>query len=275
MNKFVFQILMVMAAIAIWLPAKADIIYSDSDTMDIEEVYGQAGETVEVMIDMANPSFEVSGISHRIIYDETLLAIDTAVCIDRGCNLETFLVNFSEPGVIWIAAITSVMNPIPAESGPVVALSFIINGNAPDTVTTVSFENTVFHDNAWSDTTGYDLIIPILVDGSITIGSQTGVGNNPVIPEIFELSQNYPNPFNGETRISFTLPRASHIDLSVYDLIGRKIATLYSGQMESGETEIGWDARTTAGAELPSGIYFYRLTIAEGKSLTRRMTLLK
>jgi hypothetical protein len=275
MNKFVFQILMVMAAIAIWIPAKAEIIYSDSDTMDIAEVHGQPGETVDVMIDMANPSFEVAGVSHRIIYDQTLLAIDTAVCIDRGCNLETFLVNFSDPGVIWIAAITSVSNPIPVESGPVIAMSFIINGNAPETVTAVSFENTVFHDNAWSDTTGYDLIIPILVDGGITIGSQTGVGNNPVRPEVFELSQNYPNPFNGETKISFTLPRASQIDLCVYDLIGRKVATLYSGQVEAGETEIGWDARTTAGAELPSGIYFYRLAIAEGKSLTRRMTLLK
>jgi hypothetical protein len=266
---------MVMAAIAIWLPAKADIIYSDSDTMDIEEVNGQAGETVEVMIDMANPSFEISGISHRITYDETLLAIDTVVCIDRGCNLETFLVNFSEPGVIWIAAITSVMNPIPVESGPVAVMSFMIDGNAPDTVAVVSFENTVFHDNAWSDTTGYDLIIPILVDGGITIGSQTGVEDNNALPEKFELSQNYPNPFNGETKISFTLPDASHIDLSVYDLIGRKVASLYSGQARAGETEIGWDARTSTGDELPSGIYFYRLTIAEGKSLTRRMTLLK
>lgn len=275
MNKYVFQILMVMAAIAIWMPAKADIIYSESDTMVIEEVYGRPGETVEVLIDMANTSFDIAGISHRIIYDETLLAIDTVICVDRGCNLETSYINFSEPGVIWIAAITSVSNPIPVASGPVIAMSFVIDSNAPQTFTAVGFENTVFHDNAWSDTTGYDLIIPILVDGGITVGPQTGVGNNPVIPETFELSQNYPNPFNGETKISFTLPGASHIDLSVYDLIGRKVATLYSGLVEAGESEIRWDARSSTGAELPSGIYFYRLTIAEGKSLTRRMTLLK
>lgn len=275
MNRSIFQILTVMMVLAVWIPAEADIIYSDSDTMDIGEVYGQAGERVEVMVDMANPSFEIAGIAHRITYDETLLTIDTVVCVDRGCNLETSVVNFAEPGVVWIAAITSVSNPIPMDRGPVLEMSFTINGNASDTTAILSFENTVFYDNAWSDDSGYDLIIPILIDGAIHISPQTGVGDNSILPGTFLLSQNYPNPFNGETNISFTLPQASVIDLCVYDLIGRKVATVFSGHAEAGNTEIRWDARTANGRELPSGVYFYRLTIAEGRSLTRRMTLLK
>jgi len=266
---------MVMTVLAVWIPAKAEIIYSDSDTMVIAEVYGQAGEMVDVMVDMANPSFEIAGIAHRIIYDETLLEIDTVVCVDRGCNLETFVVNFAEPGVIWIAAITSVSNPIPMDRGPVLEITFTIDGNAPETTAVLSFENTVFYDNAWSDNSGYDLIIPILVDGAVLISPQTGVGDNSILPGTFRLSQNYPNPFNGETNISFTLPEASVIDLCVYDLIGRKVATVFSGYTEAGNTEIRWDARTADGRELPSGVYFYRLTIEEGRSLTRRMTLLK
>lgn len=275
MNRSIFQILIVIMVLAVWIPAKADIIYSDSDTMDIGEVYGQAGERVDVMVDMANPSFEIAGIAHRIIYDETLLVIDTVVCVDRGCNLETIMVNFTEPGVVWIAAITSVSNPIPIDRGPVLDMSFTIDGNAPETTAVLSFENTVFYDNAWSDNSGYDLIIPILSDGAVFISPQTDIEDNSILPGTFQLSQNYPNPFNGETNISFTLPEASVIDLCVYDLIGRKVATVFSGYTEAGNTEITWNARTENGRELPSGVYFYRLTIAEGRSLTRRMTLLK
>lgn len=275
MNRSVFQISVVIVVLALWAPVRADIIYSDSDTMDIGESYGQPGETVEVMVDMINSSFEISGISHRIVYDETLLQIDTVSCIDRGCNLDTFIFNTGEAGVIRIAAITSVSNPIPTESGPVVVMSFMINANAPRTFTPLSFENTAIQDNVWSDTTGYDLIVPILADGGITIGSPTDVGDDTVLPGAFKLSQNYPNPFNGGTAISFTVPEASDIDLCVYDLIGRKVATLYSGRVEAGDSEISWDARSATGGELPSGIYFYRLTTSEGMSLTRRMTLLK
>ena len=275
MNRLIFQILIVMMVFAVWIPAKAEIIYSDSDTMDIGEVYGQAGQMVDVMVNMANPSFEIAGIAHRIIYDETLLEVDTVVCVDRGCNLETSVVSFAEPGVILITAITSVSNPVPMDQGPVMDISFNIIGNAPDTTAVLSFENTVFYDNAWSDNTGYDLIIPILSDGAVFISSQTGTGDNSILPGTFRLSQNYPNPFNGETNISFTLPEESAIDLCVYDLIGRKVATVFSGYAEAGNTDIRWDAQTADGRELPSGVYFYRLTIAEGRSLTRRMTLLK
>lgn len=275
MSKSFFQILIVILVLAAGIPAKADIIYSDSDTMYIGDVYGQAGDRVDVSIEMANPSFEIAGISHRIVYDETFLTIDTIICIDRGCNLETVVINSAEPGVIWIAAITSVSNPIPVDRGPVFDMTFFINGTAPETSVVLGFENTVFYDNAWSDNSGYDLIIPILIDGAIHIGSQTGTGDNAILPGEFRLSQNYPNPFNGETNISFTLPEATDIDLCVFDLIGRKVATLYSGHANAGNTEIRWDARTATGVELPSGVYFYRLTVAEGRSLTRRMTLLK
>ena len=50
MNRLIFQILIVMMVFAVWIPAKAEIIYSDSDTMDIGEVYGQAGQMVDVMV---------------------------------------------------------------------------------------------------------------------------------------------------------------------------------------------------------------------------------
>jgi hypothetical protein len=90
----------------------------------------------------------------------------------------------------------------------------------------------------------------------------------------FNLDQNYPNPFNPTTRISFTIPTTAsggnlHVDLFVYDVMGREITRIVDEEKAPGNYEIEFDA-----ADLPSGIYFYRLTTAEF-SLSKKMTLIK
>jgi hypothetical protein len=75
--------------------------------------------------------------------------------------------------------------------------------------------------------------------------------------------------------ISFSLESPEDVELVVYDLLGRKVATLYSGRANAGRTDISWDTRSSSGDEIASGVYYYRLTIRGGESLTRRMTLLK
>jgi hypothetical protein len=97
----------------------------------------------------------------------------------------------------------------------------------------------------------------------------TGIEEDDHIPVTFRLSQNYPNPFNASTEISFELGNSMSIDLSVYDITGRMVATLASGIFEEGHHYIVWDS-----GEFSSGIYFYRLE-TDGESYTRKMTLLK
>lgn len=89
------------------------------------------------------------------------------------------------------------------------------------------------------------------------------------VPEGFTLAQNYPNPFNPATRIGFHLPQAQHVTLTVYDLLGRPVATLAEGFKPAGPHEAVFDAR-----RLPSGVYIYRLE-AERLSQAKVMTLLK
>ena len=92
------------------------------------------------------------------------------------------------------------------------------------------------------------------------------------IPARFELKQNYPNPFNPNTRIIFHLPGSvtnNNIKLTVHNVLGEKIRTLVNNKMSSGVYEVVFD-----GTNLPSGIYFYRLT-AEGFSQTKKMVLVK
>ena len=84
------------------------------------------------------------------------------------------------------------------------------------------------------------------------------------------LEQNHPNPFNPKTTISFAMPAAGEIALIVFDIRGRRVASLLEGaQYSAGSHSVVWDARDQA-----SGIYFCRLTMGE-ISETSRMILLK
>lgn len=104
----------------------------------------------------------------------------------------------------------------------------------------------------------------------ILIERQIGIENGDgVIPSRFELIGNYPNPFNNSTVISFRLAQAAEVSLNVYDVLGRQIAELHSGYLASGFHSFNW-----TGDAVPSGVYFYKLTVG-GNSEVGKMTLLK
>ena len=94
------------------------------------------------------------------------------------------------------------------------------------------------------------------------------------LPALLTLSKNFPNPFNPQTTIRFDLPRAGKVNLAVYDITGRLIATLISEEIEAGHHELNWQGRDQNGRQVASGIYFSRLEFGR-KILTRKMTLLK
>ena len=85
----------------------------------------------------------------------------------------------------------------------------------------------------------------------------------------FELSQNFPNPFNPSTSIKFSLPAASNVKLSVFNLLGQEVKTLVNGFKTAGSHTITFDA-----SELSSGIYIYKIE-ANNFTQSRKMTLIK
>jgi photosystem II stability/assembly factor-like uncharacterized protein len=89
------------------------------------------------------------------------------------------------------------------------------------------------------------------------------------VPTHFLLSQNYPNPFNPSTTISYQLPKSSTVTLKVFDVLGREVATLVNGKQTTGFKSITWDA-----ANVPSGMYFYRL-IAGSFIETRKLVVVR
>jgi hypothetical protein len=95
------------------------------------------------------------------------------------------------------------------------------------------------------------------------------------LPISIRLEQNYPNPFNAETKISFSMEKPGMANLIVYDIEGRIIATPVNEYMESGIHNVIWDGKNEAGQVATSGIYFYKLSVEQQGSQTRRMVLLK
>ncbi len=93
-------------------------------------------------------------------------------------------------------------------------------------------------------------------------------------PKKFALSQNYPNPFNPVTRFSVDVPNSANVEISVFDILGHKIATLLSGQQEAGSKSIEWDGKDSHGVSSPSGMYFVRMNAGDFSEV-RKIMLLK
>jgi Secretion system C-terminal sorting domain len=89
------------------------------------------------------------------------------------------------------------------------------------------------------------------------------------IPDKIALHQNYPNPFNPTTTISFSLPVASDVSLTILNLLGEEVASVASGHHSAGIHSVQWDATGH-----PSGVYFYKMQ-AGSYVETRRLVLLR
>jgi plastocyanin len=111
--------------------------------------------------------------------------------------------------------------------------------------------------------------------GSGMVGQFTAVATeveekiSTVQPGSYDLSQNYPNPFNPKTTIRFSVPGSQNVVLTVYNVLGNKVATLTDGFQTAGVHELEFDAST-----LPSGIYYYKMQAGEFIAV-KKLTLIK
>ncbi len=119
--------------------------------------------------------------------------------------------------------------------------------------------------NGWTALTGDTLWIgkTTFVDPTVDVIDEIRT------PISFHLSQNYPNPFNPTTSIQFNLDAPSQVSLTIYNTLGKNIATLVNKRLSSGSYLYEFD-----GSELASGIYFYRLETDKAIS-QKKMILLK
>ncbi|MFQ6617855.1 MAG: T9SS type A sorting domain-containing protein, partial [Fidelibacterota bacterium] len=115
---------------------------------------------------------------------------------------------------------------------------------------------------------------PIYIDYFVGYKKPVGVKPASNLPGKFSLSQNYPNPFNPETRIRYTLPKETAVEIKVYNILGQHVITLVDGVQEAGSYSIIWDGVNKYGNEIASGIYFYKMETPEFKSI-KKMVIIK
>ena len=90
----------------------------------------------------------------------------------------------------------------------------------------------------------------------------------------FSLSQNYPNPFNPITSIYYTIPKNGFVNISVYDITGRKVKSLVNKVQYSGENSVNWNGTNSLGETVAGGMYFYSIQIENFKD-TKKMLFIK
>ncbi len=94
------------------------------------------------------------------------------------------------------------------------------------------------------------------------------------LPTEFLVAQNYPNPFNPSTTIRYALPKRADVNVSVFNLLGQRVATLVNRNQPAGEYTAVWNGSDASGRPVASGIYFYRVRAGD-EIQTRKMMLLK
>ena len=191
-------------------------------------------------------------------------------------NAETTIENsYSTGSVIFTDATDSTNNGFVAvQKGNVIACFFDSSASNQSTSSTAIAKTTAemmteatFTDSSWDFSTVWEIVgsnYPTFIETAVSVEKDRTME----LPSDFELKQNYPNPFNPSTVIAFALPKASNITLSVYNVIGEKVAELVNGEMAAGNHTVNFNA-----SNLVSGIYIYKITAGNFVSVKKMMLL--
>ncbi len=118
----------------------------------------------------------------------------------------------------------------------------------------------------------YDLIESV-PSNTATINILTGTDPNNIAPIEAAIS-NYPNPFNPSTTINFSIVEAGMVEVAIYDVKGRKVATLINENLSEGTFTTTWNGTNSDGNSQSSGIYFMRLR-TPSSNVSSKIMLLK
>ena len=211
---------------------------------------------------------EVSDLSGRnILAFQIVVSFDSSVVRATGASSDGAVagsfgpptVNTTEAGKISIGGFGTA--PL-SGSGIFINLNFEVIGLAGDS-TLLKFDSVLFNSGQPPANAS---------DGKLVVAIPTGVEKDTKLPDRVFLGQNYPNPFNPETTIVYTIPEASFVQLSVYNILGERVIDLVKTGQVSGEYAIRWDGLDREGDQTAAGIYLARLTTYH---ITKTIAMLK
>ncbi len=208
------------------------------------------------------PAASIAATPDPLECDTTLVGSSTMVPLDilnlGTQNLDVTAILSTLPGVFGAEPTSFTVPPGGTMS---VDVTF-----TPDQAGPLSAFLQIISNDPLSDT------LNVAVNGVGTVPTSTSQGEG--LPTEFSVSPNYPNPFNPTTTIKYDLPVSGSVELVVYSLLGSKIRTLVSEEMEAGYHQTEWDGRNEAGVPVTSGVYLYRFSAGDFL-MVRKMILLK
>jgi len=215
-------------------------------------------------------------LSHYYNTEEDYFVIEWSDCFNRQDNTaaEIFQIVLYDPSVQEYAT---------ASGNGIIQVNYqvISNPDDDDNYSTIGIEDLYQEDGVlYSYANIYPASATELQNGLAikytTEAPDTFTGNEitDLVPSMPVLNANYPNPFNPETTISFSLPENTSIELAVYNIKGKKVKTLASGNMDAGDHESIWYGRDDDGKQVSSGVYFYKLK-SDRHTTTKKCVLMK
>jgi ligand-binding sensor domain-containing protein len=190
----------------------------------------------------------------------------------------------TDSGVHWIVQDLGLPSPGSPNS---IANAFVA---VASTVFAATAQGVFFSTNnglTWSDASGAELLFDHIYavsagGGYLYAGTTIGAWRRPLsdfgisavnekpndFPAQLSLLQNYPNPFSGSTNVEYRIPNEEHVTLTVYNSLGKEVATLVNGEISAGAHSV-----QLYGEGLQNGIYFYRLTAGKNVQTGKMMVL--
>ena len=164
----------------------------------------------------------------------------------------------------WVQDNSSDGYPVWSEYGASQRDVFFINNEG---FIDTSFSITTYSPSSIEDVDYIKNIILEIKNTSLSI-------NDNLKPELFTLLSNYPNPFNPTTNIAYDLSKNSFVNISIFDIDGKKVRTLLNRFQSEGYNTIIWNGKNDSNVRVAAGMYLYTLLV-EDMIQTRKMVMLK
>ncbi|MEW6050741.1 MAG: T9SS type A sorting domain-containing protein [Candidatus Zixiibacteriota bacterium] len=279
-KSLVLPLLVLASGAALAVPPPYDGVVS------VDTIQVQPGNKFNLGVTLTNNNIGIAALSIPLKFASPELSLDSVSFIGSLLPASFTGTAIIDPSAhtVHVLYIPPFQNPIPTitdPSGLICRLFFSLSGNAQsgvvpidsinlDSIVVMGPDTIHYWDQSnFSDDQG-TAYFPAFSAGYVRVMVPTALGDDKgLLPEEFALGQNYPNPFNPSTVISYALPRASHVTLEVFNVLGQRVATLVDRRVDAGVHQVTFDA-----SRQPSGVYFYRLTHDLG-SETKKMILVK
>jgi hypothetical protein len=245
------------------------------DSIWISDVVTAPGSDVTVDVHLYNEK-DIDSVSVALTYGSDYLIYQSVTYENTRAAGAASLAQHSSITNKLLIELDFTSSPLNPGTGVLAHIHFKVADDAPDTVITIDSTLYLFIQNTFINLTQGGQFIPFFSSGEVDIRVATDVGDDAddILPESYRLNQNYPNPFNPSTTIEFALPRATHVQLDLLNVLGQRVRQLVNESLTAGTHRVTLDIRDGQGESLATGVYFYRLKTEEFTD-TRKMILLK